>query len=61
MYLIIYPNGANIALQGNVSLALVNVTSKQVFLNYEFQIGDQRFALKEDRHMKPNGSLGILF
>ena len=61
MYLIIFPNGGNNRHKGKVSLLLVNVTSKQVFLNYEFQIGDQRFALKEDRHMKPNGSLGILF
>ena len=55
MYLIIYPNGAINSFQGNVSLVLVNVTSKQVILSCEFQIGDQRLALLEDRHMCPNG------
>ena len=61
MYLIIYPNGAINSFQGNVSLVLVNVTSKRVFLSYEIHIGDQGLALLEERHMKPNGSLRFLF
>ena len=61
MYLIIYPNGVNDALQGNVSLFLANVTSKQVFLSCEFQIGDQRLAGLEDWHMNPMGGLGLHF
>merc|ERR1719282_426209 len=61
MFLIIHPNGASNRLQGKVSLLLVNVTSKQVFFNCEFQIGDQRLAGLEDRHMCPNGNFRILF
>merc|ERR1719188_1596599 len=49
MFLILFPNGAINSFQGNVSLVLVNVTSKRVFLSYEIQIGNQGLALLQER------------
>ena len=46
MYLIIYPNGANDALRGKVSLLLANVSNKQVFLSCKFQVGEQDAVLE---------------
>lgn len=62
MYLMIYPNGANGALRGKVSLLLVNVSSKQVFLSCKFQIGaEDQEAVLENGHMEPKKGLGIFF
>ena len=58
LYLSIYPNGMSDEHKGNVSVFLWNDTSKQLYVHYTFQIGDQEEVENEENYVNPNEGRG---